>query len=291
VLDWIVTDRLYHADGKNYSPGHMHLRKSAVVNSHFLAYIALSSALSVETSLPRLGGANGLTPELHSKTQTVHLFQCMLHSSTRILDDQENTFARFTRLRDDIEHAIATGAAFPWALLTRLQAPKFLSDVVEALIGAVWLDSEGSFEVVTDMLTRLGILPVLDRIIRDGVDVQHPVSRLSLWASREYKKIEYTYEKDQGNITCAVLVHHYDSKEKKEEIGEPSLILRVKTPYKGRRAEAEARFYAAEVAVDTLRVKTIDQMNEEDLLLELDMEDDPDEEEAEAEANIDGKQT
>ena len=41
VLDMIVTDYLYHAPGKNYSPGHMHLRKSALVNGHLLAYICL----------------------------------------------------------------------------------------------------------------------------------------------------------------------------------------------------------------------------------------------------------
>jgi endoribonuclease Dicer len=276
VLDWIVTEKLYHAEGKKYSPGHMHLRKSAVVNTHFLAYISLRSALSLDMSTPRIA-EDGRTPLLQNETRSVHLFQCMLHSSTRVLDDQENTFARYNKLRTEIETAVNTGAVFPWALLTRLQAPKFFSDVVEALLGAIWLDSEGSFDVVKGVLAHLGILPVLDRIIDENVDVQHPVSRLALWASREYKKIQYIYEKDKGNITCAIIVHHYNKE--KEQICEPSVILRVKTLYKGRRAEDEARFHAAEIAVDSLKVKTVEEMIEEDLLLELDMEGEDDNDE------------
>jgi endoribonuclease Dicer len=264
----------------------MHLRKSAVVNTHFLAYISLRSSLSVDMSMPRLA-EDGRTPVLHNQERAVHLFQCMLHSSTRVLDDQENTFARFNKLQAEMDAAINTGAAFPWALLTRLQAPKFFSDVVEALLGAIWLDSEGNFDVVTAILIHLGILPILDRIIDENVDVQHPVSRLALWASREYKKIQYVYEKDKGNITCAIIVHHHD-KEKKQT-GEPSVILRVKTPYKGRRAEDEARFHAAEVAVDSLKVKTIEAMIAEDLLLELDMEEEEEEEEEEGETEEEGE--
>jgi endoribonuclease Dicer len=256
----------------------MHLRKSAVVNSHFLAYIALKLSISATTNLPGLDEQN--RPELRTQQRTVHLYQNMLHSSTVVLKDQENTFVRFIKLREEIEHALQQDKVFPWALLTRLQAPKFFSDMVEALLGAIWLDSEGDYDVVRAVLVHLGILPILDRIIEHNVDVQHPVSRLSLWASREYKKVEFKYEKDKGKITCVIVIHHFE-KGKKEEIGKPSVIMKVQTMYKGKRAEDEARFHAAEVAVKELEVKTIEQMIEEDILLELDIEEEEEEEEEE----------
>jgi len=41
VLDMVVSHFLYHAPGKNYNPGQMYLRKVAVVNQHFLAFVCL----------------------------------------------------------------------------------------------------------------------------------------------------------------------------------------------------------------------------------------------------------
>ncbi len=117
VLDMVVTNYLYHAPGKEYSPGHMHLRKSAVVNTHFLAYICLRCSLSVETSMPRPNGNGGVS--VQSDTQVVYLWQCLLHSSPRILDDFKNTFPRFQKSREEIEGALTQEAIFPWAALTR----------------------------------------------------------------------------------------------------------------------------------------------------------------------------
>ncbi|KAJ8468915.1 hypothetical protein ONZ45_g17069 [Pleurotus djamor] len=56
VLDMIVTDYLYHAPGKTYSPGHMHLRRSALVNAHTLAFICLRTHTSIEVEMPQTRG-------------------------------------------------------------------------------------------------------------------------------------------------------------------------------------------------------------------------------------------
>jgi endoribonuclease Dicer len=169
-LDWIVTERLYKAEGKNYSPGHMHLRKQAIVNAHFLAFICLRAFVTTDTTMPHWDELQGVT--LVEQEERIHLFQCMLHSSRLVLDDQEFSFARFQKLQELIEKALDESTTFPWEQLVRLQAPKFLCDIVESLIGAVWLDSEGNFEVVFGMLERLGIIGVLDRIVSQDVDVQ-----------------------------------------------------------------------------------------------------------------------
>ncbi|KAG6829276.1 hypothetical protein H0H92_005096 [Tricholoma furcatifolium] len=242
VLDMIVTNYLYHAPGKNYSPGHIHLRRSAVVNAHILAYICLSSSTSTDATMPGVGqdGTIDLIPDTHE----VHLWQCLLHSSPNILEDQTNSNTRYKHHKDKIQAALIIGRIFPWADLLRLQAPKFFSDMVESLIGAVFLDSNGSLDAVRSVVTKLGIMPILERIVRDDVDVLHPVSSLSIWASKLGKNLEYRYEKEKGRISCVILL------DEKEE-------FRCTEAYYGRASQEEVRFMAAERAIKELHLRDV----------------------------------
>lgn len=247
ILDMIVTDYLYHAPGKEYSPGHMHLRKSAVVNAHFLAFICLRTCLHFDASMPRpspdsQGDQGPVKIELAPDSQEIYLWQCLLHSSPRVLDDQSNTFIRFRKCKAVIEEALEKGIIFPWAALTRLQAPKFLSDMVESLIGAIFLDSNGDMDCVKGVLRKTGIIQILERIVRDDVDILHPVSRLSDWASKNDKEIEYKFEKSKGNVSCIILVNG------KEEIRETAV-------YRGTASQDEVKFAAAEKAILTFKLR------------------------------------
>jgi endoribonuclease Dicer len=250
VLDMVVTDYLYHAPGKRYKPSHIHLRKSAVVNIHFLAYICLRCSLIVDASMPRPNEQGDIT--VYIENQTVYLWQCLLHSSPQILDDFNNTFARYQKNRDEIENALKNEKIFPWAALTRLQAPKLFSDMIESLLGAIYLDSKGNISVVRSVLKTLGILPILERIVQDDVDILHPVSRLAVWASRQAKRIEYVFEKDQGtgSITCLILL---DGKEE----------FRVTDTYRGGASQNEVKFAAAEKAIRELHLREREQEKEE----------------------------
>jgi len=236
----VVTDYLYRARGKNYKPGQIHLRKSAVVNTHFLAYICLRCSSTVDVSMPGMNEDGGIS--VFCETQTVYLWQCLLHSSPSILDDFNNTYARYRKNRAEIENALKNEKIFPWAALTRLQAPKLCSDMIESLLGAIYLDSKGDLDVVRGVLTTLGILPILERIVQDDVDILHPVSRLSEWVSRQAQKIEYVFEKDQGNIACLILL---DDKEE----------FRVTDTYRGLASQNEVKFAAAEKAIRELRLR------------------------------------
>ncbi|KAJ7158709.1 hypothetical protein C8R46DRAFT_1002374 [Mycena filopes] len=257
VLDMIVSDYLYRAEGKEYSPGHMFHRKSAMVNAHTLAFFCLGTHLDVNTTMPRPAGAPdtpgtprgrpGRRPiELQTETQTIHLWQCLLHSNPHILDEQKNAFARFTARHEEIDTALSNGDIFPWAALVRMQAPKFLSDMVESLLGAVFLDSRGDLDVVRRVLRRLGLLPVLERIVWADVDVLHPVSRLSMWASRHGQKLEYSYVQEAREISCAVKVD-----------GEVVEESRVSDEYRGRLSKDEVRLAAAEKAILHFRLRDV----------------------------------
>ena len=250
VLDMVVTDMLYHAEGKNYSPGHMHLRKSAVVNGHFLAFVCLRTCLVRMVGIPRprvdpetgeRAGGNGrgrraVEIEVPEEESIVYFWRCLLHSSPQVLTDQHNAFTRFKARRQEIEEALLTSKIFPWAALTRLQASKMFSDMVESVLGAIFLDSGGSFEVVRRVLYKLGILQVLERIIRDDVDVLHPVSRLSLWAQKHGKEVSYDYGREKGEVSCIISVD-----------GEEAAVVR--DVWRGHVSREEVKYAAAEEAI------------------------------------------
>lgn len=293
ILDMIVTDRLFRAPGKEYSPGHMHQRKAAVVNGQVLAFICLKTKLEVDHFVPRasisstglgLGGSGGWGRQgraqtsnvvLSTERHSVYLWQCLLHSSPRILEDQDQTCARFRKHGPTISKALEESEFFPYAGFTRLQAPKFFSDIIESLIGAVFLDAcakaideftavhgnrnqnpkfnfdvpptiiNSALDAVRQMLSKdyLGLLPILDRIIDGDVDVLHPVSRLALWAGKHQRQVDFEFMKENGMVTCMVLI---DGKEE---------VRVTDTDFGGKARMEEVKYLAAEDAIKALKLR------------------------------------
>ena len=245
TLDMVVVDYLYHAEGKDYSPGYMHIKKMAVVNSHILAYACLSTSATVQSTMPTWSLAHGL--QSVDDSQQIHLWQCLLHSSHRVLEDQNLTFLRYQKHGAEIANALENDAVYPWAGLTSLQAPKFISDMVESILGAVYVDSFGDLGKVREVMQTLGLMRVLERVVHDDVDALHPVSRLEIWAAQHKpkKEVEYKLTKEQGNVTCTVCI---DEKE----------LLQVTAPYRSKVSEDEVRFKAAEKALAQVRAETME---------------------------------
>lgn len=240
VLDMLVTDYLYHAPGKDYGPGGIHTIKTAMVNSHFLAMLCLRASTELPVVMPSWSPHEGMS--VTEDVQHTHLYKCLLHSSVRILDEQQATFSRWERPggRGDIEAALEEGRAFPWSALTSLQAPKFLSDMVESLLGAVYLDSRGDLEVVRGVLRRLGHWEVLERIVERDSDVRHPVSQLHLWAGKNHEKVKCSIPKRNDNrVSCSVVWDDYE-------------VARVEDDWRGRISQEFVRFAVAQKAIKLL---------------------------------------
>lgn len=234
LLDMIVIDYLYLAPGHHYDPGDMHILKASIVNTHFLAYCCLQLSLEVDASMPGPGEGHRIT--MQHKTDRSHFYQWLQHSSPTILEEQRITYARFEKNNAEIAEALCTGKYYPWAALTRLQAPKFFSDMIESLIGAVYLDSYGNIEVVCKLLRVLGILDTLERIIRDNVDVLHPVSRVGIWASKQKKEVDYEFKEERGCVVCTLVVEGLEA-------------IQAEAERRGNASREEARFAVAEKAM------------------------------------------
>ncbi|KAI0074129.1 P-loop containing nucleoside triphosphate hydrolase protein [Panus rudis PR-1116 ss-1] len=241
ALDMVVTDYLYHAPGKNYSPGHMHLKKEALVNSHMLAYLCLNTSLTVDASMPTWNPEGGAT--LSSDKQVIYLYQCLLHSSSVILDDQKVTFGRFQKNKKAIERGLTSEMVYPWAALTSLQAPKFISDQIESLLGAVFLDCGGDLNVIRDVLKKIGHFTIMERIVREEVDVLHPISRLAIWAAKydPPKELDIKVLKVKGTVSCSIFVDEVE-------------ISNATERYRGRTSRNGVRFAAAGEAIAKLGI-------------------------------------
>ncbi|KPM45765.1 Dicer-like protein 2 [Neonectria ditissima] len=184
VLDYIIVTKVFSSEPA-LANSRLHMIKTAMVNGDFLAFVCLNhSQKHTETIV----GEDG---SLETRETALSLWKFMRHSLPAIGIEQAAVLTRFDSLSGVIVDALANGKNYPWAALARLHPRKFYSDIFEALLGAVWIDS-GSVEACEAVLRKFSILPYLERILRDNVHVQHPKEELTKLAVNE--KINYRYE-------------------------------------------------------------------------------------------------
>jgi dsRNA-specific ribonuclease len=210
LIEYLIVRRLFAvADPKPLEHWRMHLLKTALVNADFLAFRVMEWAVVVERNEVvdaandeddgdgdgnDPGGAGGRVSVV-AATAELPLWSFMAHSSWELALSQKATARRHATLRGEIREAMAAGDNYPWALLARLQAQKYYSDLFESLLGAVYVDS-GSFEECDALLERAGVLPYLERMLRDGVKVWHPKEELGQLAGTD--KVRYVIDVKEG---------------------------------------------------------------------------------------------
>ncbi|KAF7927096.1 hypothetical protein BELL_0782g00030 [Botrytis elliptica] len=195
ILDNIIVTAMW-SHPTPLSHFHMHLLRSALVNADFLAFLCME--MSIHQNVTHLTEENNhRIHETHSRRR-VSLVSFLRHSSVSFSIYQKEALARHAELREQILQVIYTGDRFPWALLSRLDARKFFSDMIESLLGAVWIDS-GSMEVCTQLLERMGVLKYMRRILKEGVRIMHPKEELGIVADAENVKYVLRREKMGGD--------------------------------------------------------------------------------------------
>ncbi|ROW06517.1 hypothetical protein VMCG_04359 [Cytospora schulzeri] len=199
ILDHLIVQELYAmnepAPLENWE---MHLLRTAAVNGDILGFLVMEwSHRSLGFDVVAEDGSDdddkedrtrSRSPELRPTEIVKPLWSFMRYSSNLLTLEREVTCRRHEELRGAILEAMRQGTHYPWALLARLHAQKFLSDLFEALVGAIWVDS-GSFDECGAFLERSGVLPYLRRLRRDGVHVLHPKEELGRLANSE--EVEY----------------------------------------------------------------------------------------------------
>lgn len=251
ILDNIIVTAMWKHPTK-LSHFQMHLLRTALVNADFLAFRCMEWATEQEkTGLVEIKtiGKDGETIVEFKKVSTpisLPLWRFMRHMSPKLGAVQVTTAKRHAELRNEINNSIQRGMQYPWALLAKLQAQKFYSDIVESLLGAAWIDS-GSLDVCQGVVERMGILPYMRRILKDGVQVWHPKEEIGVLADIETvkyvigrRKVEGSQGEEERKYWCKVLV------------GEVEVVT-----MEGGVSKGEVKTKAAELAVKILKERKL----------------------------------
>lgn len=155
VLDMAVVTVFAELDQK-FPEGKMTMIKHSVVNAGLLAFLCM------EMTVDGTG-----------------LWKFLRYNGPAIGAARDASVARHQEMREEILHELKYGSKYPWELFSRLRPDKFMSDIVESTLGAIFLDSGGdaSLGPCTAFLERLGLISYLRRLITEDIDVQHPVNK------------------------------------------------------------------------------------------------------------------
>lgn len=234
VLDMAIVDKLFRHENR-LSHVDMHLYKSACVTADFLAFICLHNSITVtdaeckSTLLdPETGEIHLLlnsTPSSNLKVSSdsdsesdsqlqpgpqrqIPIYKFLRHQSGEVARAQQSVYNNYLTQKPTILSHLHHGKNYPWTSISSLNAEKFFSDLIESLLGAIYIDSRGSFPTIVSVLTKLGVIDILDRLLQDKVDPRHPVTKLGVYAAGKMgqKRTRYSVGAEGGKFFCKVWV-------------------------------------------------------------------------------------
>lgn len=206
VLDLIITPKL-HAHPRKLRHWDLHRIHEALVNGYFLGYCCMSLS-GKEEVYDVVNVSSTKSPEMEARKglKTYHLYD-FLRGSGQLLNAKQDSIARFETLSGPIATALQSSDLYPWPDLTALQPEKFFSDIVEAILGAIYLDTRGDLGVCEAFLEKLGILPAMRSMLDREIETCFPKERVGILADREL--VEYKTERTDGDVAtweCIVLI-------------------------------------------------------------------------------------
>ncbi|RAK76551.1 putative RNA helicase/RNAse III [Aspergillus fijiensis CBS 313.89] len=172
ILDMVILTTLL-AHPTEISQGEMTRIKHAVVNANLLAFFCMEFSLTQARTQVATHAADQIT--LSSATEVLSLWHFMrCGGGTDLKHARDQAFARHRALRASILDTLHHGPQYPWQALSALNADKFFSDLIESVLGAIFVDSDGSLDECVRFAERIGLLWFLRRVLAEGVDVVHP---------------------------------------------------------------------------------------------------------------------
>ena len=207
VLDMVIVDKLFRHE-KRLSHVDMHLYKSATVTADFLAFVCLDLSMQVGDVTADTDLGSGKT-EMVKGVKEVPFWRFLRHNSLEVSKAQAHASKNYASLKGVIVEQLWQGESYPWCKLAELDAEKLFSDMVESVLGAVFIDSRGSWDEVRKVAGKFGITTVLERLLEDNVDPRHPKSKLGVYVAgkMEMGTVRYVTGVEGGRYWGAVLVN------------------------------------------------------------------------------------
>ncbi|PWY93978.1 ATP-dependent helicase dcl2-1 [Aspergillus sclerotioniger CBS 115572] len=204
VLDMVIMSTLLDHPTE-ITQGDMTKIKHAVVNANLLAFFCMEFTLVEERTNIGIASTGGIT--LESSSEQVELWRFMRYQGQHLTTARDLTITRHRALRASIIHDLEHSPIYPWQTLSQLSADKFFSDLIESILGAIFIDSRGNLAECIKFVERIGLLWYLRRILTDGVNVIHPRNTAQQMAKGDiqFEAKRVPNEQDDGaTYRCAV---------------------------------------------------------------------------------------
>ena len=207
ILDYLVTTTIFSygdRSQKTLQPLRMHTLRASAVNASFLAFRSLSRTVSI--SIAEIASpAPKEAPLLVPSTRPISLPQFLRYAPIPALNSALNaTRDRFAALETAINAAFSHSLVYPWRALATFAPEKVFSDMIEAVLGAVYVDTSGDLKSCEALLARFGILDWVETALRREVRILHPKEELGVVAGNEKVRYQVWIEKAEDCLTVPV---------------------------------------------------------------------------------------
>ena len=233
VIDVIVKEVLF-TSAHEFNEGDMHTRHIGLVNKEIFAYLTTKNGVDFEESVVTTN-LRTLKPEVTTqmRRKCIHDFVVKTSSDGESGNQKAHFLAHYFEVLPLIERALTSGSQYPWSELYHLNSPKWCSDVLESLIGAIFIDSGGNLQTCSQVLRHLGLMHLVERAATDqSVDFEQPIRKVrELFPPNRLKVDVKRFKVDQW--ACRIKID-----------GEVRALVR------GCTCEAEAESRAAEVVLE-----------------------------------------
>ena len=182
ILDNIVITNAY-AYRPPLEPHRFHLIRAALVNANFFGFLCLR----LSTLINRFEALSNESKKITTTdfSRPFYFGMLMRFASPSIHLAQQNCLARYELAHTAISNSLAHGNHYPWTALARLEPPKFFSDIVKSILGAIYIDTHGSISECESFLEHVGLMPYLRRVLENDIAVLRPKEELGQLADQE----------------------------------------------------------------------------------------------------------
>ena len=199
VLDLIIAPKL-HAHPRKLRHFEMHNMHEALINGLYLGYRCMSYGMLQEQN-----SWDGRGVQQTARTLHMHDF---LRAGGSVLRAKQTSLDAFDLYRERVEQALEAGIEYPWPDLLAMSPNKVFSDLVESILGALYIDTRGDLGVCEAFLGKLGVMKQMREMLDGDMEVMSPKERLGIAAGNDNVAYEVKTETVDGRrvVRCSASV-------------------------------------------------------------------------------------
>lgn len=223
LLDYFVTISIFvfsHEDPSKTAlqPHRMHALRTSAVNASFLAFCSLSR--TVLTPVAEIAPpAPNEAPSLVPGARPISLSDFLRHAPIpALISALRATRTRFAALKPIIKASLGRDLVYPWRAFAAFAPEKVFSDMVEAVLGAVYIDTGGDLNACDALLRRFGIMDWVETALRNEIPILHPKEEVGILAVNEKVRYQVWIEPDDCTAGSSEALLNAD-KEKLLDLG------------------------------------------------------------------------